>query len=216
LVLADQQAIAPKLLLNSGFGESLWLWQPVSALFLFPEGQLGGLLLTLIVQWMIAGPLEQRWGTRRYVVFVLACALAGTLATALLGLLVPAIAGVSIGGSTPIDLATLMAFSVVFARQPLQMFGRLPITGRSVGILAAVLALVAPLVRGAPWPSVLPAAVTMLVAFLAAAKPWREGGMSGKLTSRTKGRNGRNRPKARKNRKKSHLHVVDKDDPLIH
>ena len=220
LLLADRVEIASKLLLNDGFGGSLFLWQPVSSLFLFPDGQLGGLFLTLIVQWFLAGHVEHMWGTRRYVVFVLSCALAGTVSTALLGLAVPAVSAVTIGGSTGIDLAALIAFAVVFARQPMQLFGALPIKGFSIGILAAFLAIAAPLIRGAPWPFVIPSTSTLLAAYLAAAQPWRASGKSGKLSTRRGGRSGRKNGSSsrarQKNRKRSHLRVVrDDDGPML-
>ncbi|MCA9718436.1 MAG: rhomboid family intramembrane serine protease [Myxococcales bacterium] len=221
LLLADRAEISSKLLLNGEFSGSLYLWQPLTSLFLFPDGQLGGLFLTLIVQWFLAGHLEAAWGTRRYVGFVVACAFAGTLATALLGLAVPAVSALAIGGSTGMDLAALIGFAVVFARQPLQLFGALPIKGFTIGILAAFLALAGPLLRGEPWPYLIPTGITLLVAYLAAAQPWRATGKSGKVGPRAGRRGARDaRHKPRKNRKtgrKGHLRVVrdDDDGPML-
>ncbi|MCA9694944.1 MAG: rhomboid family intramembrane serine protease [Nannocystaceae bacterium] len=207
ILLADQP-YASRLLLGPEFGGELALWQPITALFVFPEGHLGGLFLTLVVQWIVGGPVEERWGTARYLGFVIGCALAGTVTTALLGLVVPAIAATQIGGSLPLDLAALVAFGVIMGRAQLRLFGALPITGRTLAIVAAVLAIVSPLARGAPWAVVLPSVITLVTAYLAAARPWKGRGKSGKLSS------GRGKP--RRKPKKSHLRVVPRDDSMLH
>ena len=99
----------------------------------------------------------------------------------------------------------------------MQLFGALPIKGFSIGILAAFLAVAAPLIRGAPWPFIIPSSITLLAAYLAAAQPWRAGGKSGKLSTRRGGRSGRKNGSSKKNnRKRSHLRVVrDDDGPML-
>ena len=87
-LLADHP-LAGQLLLDTHFAVDLALWQPLTAIALFPEGQLAGLVGTLLLQWFIGGHLEAQWGTARYLTFVLLPAFAGylgkTLGSSVLG-----------------------------------------------------------------------------------------------------------------------------------
>ncbi len=193
-LLADHP-LAASLTLNARFVAELALWQPLSALFLYPDGQLGGLVGTLLLQWFVGGHLEGAWGTARYLTLVLTSAALGYIALALLGFAVPDALGRPLGGTSPADLAAVVGFGVVFGRQPVQMFGALPISSRGLAGLVTALMLVAPLLRG-DWPHAVPAAVAALCA-LGLAWRWRAPGSSGKVALRAGGR----RPR--------HLKVVD-------
>lgn len=192
--LADQP-LAADLTLNHRFAAERALWQPLSATFLYPDGQLGGLVGTLLIQWFIGGRLEELWGTRRYLTLVLSAAALGYLAAALLGLAVPATLGFPLGGTLPADLAAIVGFGVVYGRQQVQLFGALPLTGRGLALLGTALILLGPLLRGA-WPIAVPSAVAALCA-LGLAWRWRTPPKSGKVAARAAGR----RPR--------HLKVVD-------
>lgn len=204
-LVSDRGEIASQLLLGPGFSEGQ-VWQPLTALALFPPEQVAGVLLTLVVQWFVGGQVEARWGTRRYLTVVLGCGLIGYLGAALIGLGVPAVAAHPIGGSTPIDLAALLAFGTVFARIHLRVLGLLPITGRGLAILGIVLALISPLARGAPWPQILPSALAILAAVI-----WIRPFRGGPPSSRKPARPFKPKPKA----KKSHLRVVGPDGNLL-
>lgn len=194
-LLADNAVYAEQLTLNARFVGANLLWQPLTAIFLYPDGQLGGLIGTLLIQWFIGGHLEERWGTARYLTFVLGSALVGYLAAGLLGHVVPQALGFPLGGTTPADLAAVVGFGVVHARQPVQLFGALPLSGRGLAALVTALLLLGPLLRGA-WPQAVPTAVAALVA-LGLAWRWRTPPSSGKVAARKGGR----RPR--------HLQVVD-------
>jgi membrane associated rhomboid family serine protease len=191
-VLADQP-VAAALLLGEPFARDLALWQPLSAVLLFPDGRLGGLVGTLLLQWFVGGHVEARWGTARYLTCIVGAAVAGYLALGLLGLAVPAAVAVPQGGTVPADVAAVVAFGVVFGRQPVQLFGALPVSARALAGLVVGLELVAPAVRGA-WPQAVPAAVAAALALLVALR-WRPRTTSGKVAPR-------GRPR--------HLRVVDR------
>ncbi len=203
-LLSDRSDIAGQILLGPGFGDGQ-VWQPLTAMAMFPPEQVTGVLLTLVIQWFVGGQVEARWGTRRYLTMILTCGFVGYLGTALLGLVIPDVAGHTVGGSTPIDLAALLAFGAVFARIHLRVLGLLPLTGRGLAILGVVLALVSPLARGAPWPQVLPS-VLAIVAAVIWVRPF--GGSGGKRRRNGKG-------KSTKNKKRSHLRVVGPDEKLL-
>jgi membrane associated rhomboid family serine protease len=193
-VIADQP-LAAALTVNFRFLTELALWQPLSAIFVFPEGQLGGLIGTLLIQWFVGSHLEAIWGLRRYLTLVLSAAALGYLALALLGLAVPAALAFPSGGTAPADLAAVVGFGVIFGRQQVQLFGALPISARGLAALVAALMILSPLLRG-HWPQAIPAAVAALGALLLASR-WRSPPTSGKVAAR----GGARRPR--------HLKVVD-------
>jgi membrane associated rhomboid family serine protease len=179
------------------------VWQPFTANFIYPNGLAGLVIGTLLVQWLLAGPLEAYWGTRKYVVLVLGSGVAGYAASVLLALGVPEVAKTIVGGATPMDLAAVVAFGAVMGQRSLSLGGVLPMRARTLAIIIAVLAVVSPLARGAPWPVVVPGVVAMLVALLVVTQPWRRLRKSGKV-------GGRGKPK-----KKAHLRVIRPDDELL-
>ncbi len=201
--LADQP-VAAHLLLTPGLvigGENLW--SPITANFIFPDGELGYLLGTLFVQWFIASELEGFWGMRKYLVLVIGCGVAGYLASVALAPFVPAVAATTLGGTTAIDLAALAAYAVVYGKRPTRLFGVLPLSSRGLAILVIVLYVLGPLARGAPWPIALPWLVAILGAVLVTTQPWRRLRDSGKLGG------------SKRKKRKSHLRVVPRDPHLL-
>ncbi len=180
-LLADQP-IATSIALGRPFAEQLALWQPISAVAMFPNGELGGLIGTLLLQWFVGGHLEARWGTRRYLTFVLASAVFGYLVLALVGLAVPAALAMPHGGTMPADLAAVIGFGVVHGRMPVQLFGALPISARNFAAILAGVLVAAPLLRGG-WPDTIPLAAAAALAWLLARR-WRPSADSGKVPPR--------------------------------
>jgi membrane associated rhomboid family serine protease len=171
-------------------------WQPLTAPFLFPEGQLAGLIGTGLLQWFVGSPVEGRLGTARYLGLVLGAAIVGYLVLGLVGLAVPAALMLPHGGTTPVDLAALAAFGVLFAREPVSIFGVLPVTARSFAGVAVALLLLGPLLRGG-WPDIVPGVVAAGLA-LVVARRWQKRPASGKVGPR---KGGGKRPR--------HLRIVD-------
>ncbi|MEZ4384482.1 MAG: rhomboid family intramembrane serine protease [Nannocystaceae bacterium] len=186
-MLVADQPYAAQLTLGPGFVEAQAYWQPLTALFLYPAGRLDGLIGTFLIQWVIGTPVAERLGAARYLALLVGAGLVGTLSVALLGFAVPSALAVPLGGSLPGDLAAVVAFGVFFGRRHLNLFGVLPFTARTLALLIAGLALVAPLLRGGHWAVALVHAAAMLTALLVTARPWRRGGGSGKVGGRGKG-----------------------------
>jgi membrane associated rhomboid family serine protease len=110
------------------------VWTLLTSPLLQP--QMLALIFHAIILWMFVPTLERWWGTRRFLWFAvytsLAATIAGTAAGALLG-------GVwVISGLDPFIYASIVAFGVLYAREPVQFFGVLPLTGRQLmwGIIA--------------------------------------------------------------------------------
>lgn len=201
-LLADQPIAADLLLLPSRVLAGETLWSPLTALFMFPNGSVGLVLGTLFVQWLVGGQLEDFWGTKKYLGFVIGCALFGHAVSVGLAALVGDVASTPLGGATAMDLAAVSAFGVVFGKRPLSLAGVVPLSSRGLAALIAALTVVSPLVRGAPWPVVLPWLAAIAAALAVTTQPWRRLRSSGKLGGRKNGR-------------RSHLKVVRPDRTLL-
>ena len=110
------------------------VWTLATGVFL--EQQFIALLLHMSVLWMFVPTLERFWGTARFYRFVAITSLAGTLAGCAFALATQKMA-VAVSGLDPFIYASIVAFGIVYARQPVQFFGVLPLTGRQLmyGIL---------------------------------------------------------------------------------
>jgi membrane associated rhomboid family serine protease len=99
------------------------------------------LLFTGLMLWMLMPTLERFWGTARFIRFAAITSVLGTLAGCAAGLLLdgPHL-DVAIFGYSPMIYAGVVAFGVIYARQPVQFFGVLPLSGRQFmyGILGFV------------------------------------------------------------------------------
>jgi len=177
-MLLGDQPIAAHLVLGPAFPAEPW--QPLTAALFFP-GRLDGIVGTVLVQWVFGSAVEKRWGPARYLGLVLGAGVTGYLLTALIGLAAPLLLAHPQGGTVPADLAAITAFGVAFARQPLRFFGAIDLSGRGLALLIGGVTFLAPLLRGAPWPTALPGAIAVLLTLLLVARPWRRPSASGKL-----------------------------------
>jgi membrane associated rhomboid family serine protease len=109
---------------------SVWregkVWTLITGVFL--EVRLLTLVFEGLMIWMMLPALERWWGPRRFLMFVGATALAGTIAGTLMGLVTGR--DMPILGLDPTLFAAAIAFGILYARQPIQFFGVLPMTGR--------------------------------------------------------------------------------------
>lgn len=130
------------------------------------------LLLTSLMLWMFVPTLERFWGTPRFFRFVAITSVAGTLAGCLVGYATGN--DVPIVGLSPFTYASVVAFGLIYARQPVQFFGVLPLTGRQlmfgfIGFLVLFIGLQQLWEKGAAF------AAAMLVAAVITSKRWSPG-----------------------------------------
>jgi membrane associated rhomboid family serine protease len=104
------------------------VWTLVTSVFL--EHGFINLLLHAMVLWMFVPTLERFWGTPRFYRFFAVTSVLGTLAGTLLGFALGLDQPIS--GLSPFMYASIVAFGIVYARQPVQFFGVLPLTGRQL------------------------------------------------------------------------------------
>jgi membrane associated rhomboid family serine protease len=146
------------------------VWTLVTSPFL--EIDFFSLLLSLFMLWMFVPTLERFWGTPRFYRFVAVTSVAGTIAGVAMGLATGR--PVPILGLSPFVYASVVAFGIVYARQPVQFFGVLPLTGRQmmygfIGFLVLFITLQGLWERGASF------AGAMIAAALMTSKRWSPG-----------------------------------------
>jgi membrane associated rhomboid family serine protease len=146
------------------------VWTLATSAFLEPEFL--SLVLSLFVLWMFVPTLERFWGTARFYRFAAVTSVTGILTGCLVGLATGR--DVAIVGLSPFIYASIVAFGVVYARQPVQFFGVLPLSGRQlmygfIGFLALFVALQQLWEKGASF------AGAMIAAALLTSKRWSPG-----------------------------------------
>ena len=96
----------------------------------FVQADFIGLLLHGVVLFMFVPTLERFWGTERFYRFVAITSVIGSLAGVGVGYLTGN--DLPIFGLNPFIYASIVAFGIIYARQPVQFFGVLPLTGRQL------------------------------------------------------------------------------------
>lgn len=146
------------------------VWTLITSPFL--ELEFLSLLLSVLMMWMFVPTLERFWGTPRFYRFVAITSVAGTLAGCAMGL----VTGQStpIVGLSPFVYASVVAFGIVYASQPVNFFGVLPLTGRQmmygfIGFLVLFIGLQGLWEKGAAF------AAAMLAAAIMTSKKWSPG-----------------------------------------
>jgi membrane associated rhomboid family serine protease len=111
------------------------VWTLVTSPFL--QEKFLSLLIHGFVMFAFVPTLERFWGTRRFLRFVAVTAIAGTLVGSAMGLVTGHL-DAPINGLDSVINACIVAFGIVYARQPVQFFGVVPLTGRQLmyGFLA--------------------------------------------------------------------------------
>ena len=126
------------------FPDSVWregkVWTLVTGPFL--EIRMLSLVFEGLMIWLFLPALERWWGPRRFIMFVVVTAIAGTVAGTLVGLATGRL--VPILGLDPTLFAAAVAFGIIHAKAPIQFFGVLPLTGRQFmwGMIALITAFV--------------------------------------------------------------------------
>lgn len=207
LLLGDQAFVAESFPLDpKRVIEGELLWSPLTANLVDSGAFFGGVLLTLLIQWFLGGPLEGFWGTKKYLLLVIPAAIFGYALTAALAFATPIYAELGpISGPLALNVATLTAFTVVFGKTPYRPFEiGAPLKGWMVGGMALLLLFSIPLFERVHWATLTPAVGAALVALLVTTQPWRGAKKSGKV-ARSKGRS----------KERSHLRLVKDADDLL-
>ena len=113
--------------------ESVWeqyrVWTLATGAFLEPSFL--ALLLHALIMFSFVPTLERFWGTPRFLRFVAITQIVGAIAGTALGF----VAGSGeqyVAGLDSFIWASIVAFGIVYAKQPIQFWGTLPLTGRQM------------------------------------------------------------------------------------
>ena len=121
----------------------LFLWQPVTYMFLHDPGNIFHILFNMLVLWMFGIALEGTWGTQRFVRYYFITGVGAALCTTVVS---PNSYVPTIGASGAI-YGLLLAYAVLFPRQRLLLWGIFPIEARylvlGLGLIAFWMSLTA-------------------------------------------------------------------------
>lgn len=113
--------------------QTLWsghLWKLFT--YTLYEAQPFGLLVTGIILWMFASPLEKAWGTRRFLTFYFSTTALAGVAGALVGLVAPSVGRFANAGGTAALEALAAGFALSFASSQVLLGFVLPIPARAL------------------------------------------------------------------------------------
>ena len=153
--------------------DSVWregkVWTLLTSAIL--ENSFFGLILGALVLWWFVPTLERWWGIKRFLIFALVTSLVGNLFGTLAGLGLDRVEPAQMIGYDPFIYASIIAFGILYARQPVQFFGVLPMTGRQLmyGIIGFVALFV---LLGRQWELGAGYAAAMVTGGLLAAGKW--------------------------------------------
>jgi len=116
------------------FGK-LYLWQPLTSMFLETSGL--AFFFTIFAMWLFVPALEQHWGWRRFLFFFLSVGVLSNLVGVVLShYYQPRL----FGGFNEATLAVVVAFGVLWGKQPVSFFGVLPMSARQLALVIVGLA----------------------------------------------------------------------------
>ena len=147
------------------------VWTLATSPFVQPD--FIALVLDVFILWALVPTLERFWGIERFFRFVAVTSLLGTTFGCLAGLALHD-SGAPIVGLSPFVFGSVVAFGVVYGRQPVQFFGVLPLTGRQFmyGMLGFALLFV---VLQQAWAQGAAEAAAMIGAALMTSRRWSPG-----------------------------------------
>jgi membrane associated rhomboid family serine protease len=147
------------------------VWTLVTAPLL--ELSFVSLLLGLLMLWMFIPTLERFWGTTRFLRFVLITQVVGGLTGCLVGLATGR-TSTEILGYSPAIYASIVAFGIIYARQPVEFSFYIRMTGRQMmyGFMGFILLFV--VIQGL-WEQGASYAGAMVAAAFMTSKRWSPG-----------------------------------------
>ncbi len=109
------------------------VWTLLTSIFIEPD--FIGLVFHGFILWMFVPALERWWGMKRFLIFAVATSAASNLVGTLVGSFLAGPA--EMFSLDAFIYASIVAYGIVFARQQVQFFGVIPLTGRQLmyGIL---------------------------------------------------------------------------------
>lgn len=117
-----------------------YVWQPVTYMFLHDVGNPWHIVFNMLMLWMFGSPLEQVWGTRRFLQYYFLCGIAAGLCVVLVNALMgpPYLYYPTIGASGAL-FGLLLAFGVLFAETVVMFSFLFPIKAKYMVMIMGAL-----------------------------------------------------------------------------
>jgi membrane associated rhomboid family serine protease len=122
-----------------------YIWQPVTYLFLHSLGGPGHILFNMLGLWMFGAPIEETWGTKRFVQYYFLCGVGAGLFVANLFWGSP---GQSVIGASGAIYGLLLAFGMLFPEQEILIAFLIPIKAKYLVMIFGGIAFVFSFQRG--------------------------------------------------------------------
>ncbi len=130
------------------------------------------LIVGCLMLWMFVPTLERFWGTSRFYRFVLVSSVAGNLVGCAIGLAVAP--DMPVAGFSPMIWGSIVAFGILYARQPVQFSYYLHVTGRQL-MIGFIVVLSLYVLLGQQWVKGASFAGGMICAAVMTSKRWSPG-----------------------------------------
>jgi len=115
------------------------VWQLATYLFLHDLGSIWHILFNMLTLWMFGAPIEETWGTQRFVTYYFVCGIGAGICVVLVDLLIGQSYLHTIGASGAI-YGLLLAFGMLFPNQTVLMSFLFPIKAKYMVIIFGVIA----------------------------------------------------------------------------
>ena len=117
------------------------IWQPVTYLFLHSLGGPGHIVFNMLALWMFGAPIEETWGTRRFLQYYFVCGVGAGICVIVANLLFGNPYQSTIGASGAI-YGLLLAFGMLFPNQTVLMSFLFPIKAKYMVMIFGAIAFV--------------------------------------------------------------------------
>lgn len=117
--------LRPSLVLTKGY-----IWQLVTYAFLHDVASPFHLLMNGLIFYFIGPEMENRWGSKRFIRFIVATIVGGAIFVCISYLV-----GLSTGpviGFSAVGLGLIVAWGITYKERVMHIFGIIPVTGRSL------------------------------------------------------------------------------------
>jgi membrane associated rhomboid family serine protease len=111
------------------------IWQVLTYMFLHDPRGISHILLNMLMLWMFGSPLEQFWGSRRFLKFYFITGIAAAMAILFVAWVMPSQRAVPTLGASGALYALLVAFGFLFPNNLVYLFGVFPIKGKHLVLL---------------------------------------------------------------------------------
>lgn len=106
------------------------LWRIVTYAFVHDPSSPFHIIFNALMLYLIGTPLEERWGERRFFIFIMTAIIMGGILVCLCFLV--GLSKASVLGFSAATMALIIAWGLTFSSQTIYIFGVLPLTGQKL------------------------------------------------------------------------------------